>query len=136
MHLPAITATYLAVLALLYAALGLRVIRLRRRNRAGFGDGDNAELRCAIRCHANFAEYVPVIALMVAMLEASGSPALTIQLLMAALLLSRVLHPIGMHASPGTLPFNLGRVGGMAITITVLIASALLILSRISLTLF
>jgi hypothetical protein len=30
MHLPAITATYLAVLALLYAALGLRVIRLRR----------------------------------------------------------------------------------------------------------
>jgi uncharacterized membrane protein YecN with MAPEG domain len=48
MHLPAITATYLAVLALLYAALGLRVARLRRRKRAVFGDGDNAELRAAI----------------------------------------------------------------------------------------
>lgn len=136
MHLPAITATYLAVLALLFAALGLRVIQLRRRNRTGFGDGDNAELRAAIRCHANFAEYVPVIVLMVGVLEASGAPHATIHLLMAALLLARLLHPIGMHAAPGTLPFNLGRVAGMAITVTVLIASALLILSRISLTLF
>jgi hypothetical protein len=47
-----------------------------------------------------------------------------------------VLHPIGMHAAPGTPPFNLGRVAGMAITVTVPVASALLILSRISLTLF
>ena len=136
MHLPAITATYLAVLALLYAALGLRVARLRRRKRAVFGDGDNAELRAAIRGHANFAEYVPIIVLMVAILEASGSSALTIHLLMGALLLSRVLHPIGMHASPRTLQFNLGRVAGITITVTVLIAAALLILFRISLTLF
>jgi len=136
MHLPAITATYLAVLALLYAALGLRVARLRRRNRAGFGDGDNAELRAAIRAHANFAEYVPIIVLMVAFLEASGSPPLTVHLLMAALLLARVLHPIGMHASPRTLQFNLGRVAGIVITIAVLIAAALLILFRVSLTLF
>ena len=136
MHLPAITATYLAVLALLYAALGLRVARLRRRNRAGFGDGDNAELRASIRAHANFAEYVPIVVLMVAFLEASGSPPLTIHLLMAALLLARVLHPIGMHASPRTLQFNLGRVAGIVITIAVLIAAALLILSRTTLTLF
>jgi uncharacterized protein len=70
------------------------------------------------------------------MLEASGSSALTIHLLMAALLLARVLHPIGMHASPRTLQFNLGRVAGITITVTVLIAAALLILFRISLTLF
>jgi uncharacterized protein len=137
MHLPAITATYLAVLALLYAALGLRVARLRRRNRAGFGDGDNAELRAAIRGHANFAEYVPIIVLMVAMLEASGSSALTIHLLMGPLLLARVLHPIGMYApNSRTLQFNLGRVAGVVITIAVLLAAALLILTRISLTLF
>ena len=136
MHLPAITATYLAVLALLYAALGLRVAWLRRRKRAVFGDGDNTELRAAIRAHANFAEYVPIIMLMVAMLEASGSSALTVHLLMAALLLARLLHPIGMHARPRTLQFNLGRVAGILITIAVLVASALLVLSRISLTLF
>jgi uncharacterized membrane protein YecN with MAPEG domain len=136
MHLPAITATYLAVLALLYAALGLRVSRLRRRNRAGFGDGDNAELRSAIRAHAHFAEYVPIIVLMVALLEASGLSALIVHLLMAALLVARVLHPIGMYANSGTLRFRLGRVGGMALTIIVMVASALLTLTRISLTLF
>ena len=42
MQLPSITAAYLAMLALLYAALAIRVVQLRRRNRAGFGDGDNA----------------------------------------------------------------------------------------------
>ena len=136
MHLPAITATYLAVLALLYAALGLRVSRLRRANRAGFGDGGNAELRGAIRAHAHFAEYVPIIALMVALLETSGLGALTVHLLMAALLVARLLHPIGMYASSsGSLQFRLGRVGGMTLTIMVMVASALLILSRISLTL-
>src|ERR1700733_5030769 len=74
MHLPAITATYLAILALIYAALAIRVASLRRSKRAVFGDADNAELRAMIRSHANFAEYVPIITLMVALLEASGSP--------------------------------------------------------------
>jgi uncharacterized membrane protein YecN with MAPEG domain len=31
-------------------------VRLRRRNRVGFGDGENTALRCAIRAHAHFAE--------------------------------------------------------------------------------
>jgi uncharacterized protein len=39
---PLITATYVAVLALFYAVLSLQVVRLRRRNRVGFGDGENA----------------------------------------------------------------------------------------------
>jgi uncharacterized protein len=69
---PLITATYVAILALLYTLLTLQVVRLRRRYRVGFGDGENAALRCAIRAHAHFAEYVPIIALMAAMLEMSG----------------------------------------------------------------
>ena len=76
MHLPAITGLYLAILALLYVVLGLQVSRLRRGNRVLFGDGDNRALRSAIRAHANFIEYVPIITLMVAMLEMSGSSAI------------------------------------------------------------
>jgi len=72
MHLPSITSAYLAVLALLYAALTLQVIRLRQSNRAAFGDSGSPKLRSAIRAHAHFAEYVPITALMVAMLEISG----------------------------------------------------------------
>ena len=132
MHLPSITAAYLAVLALVYAGLGLQVVRLRRRNRVGFGDGGSVELRGAIRAHAHFAEYVPIIALMVAMLEMSGLPAARVHGLMGALLVARLIHPFGMNAKPQTLQFFIGRVGGMVITTAVMITCALLILSRLS----
>src|SRR5450631_587164 len=112
MHQTSITSAYLAVLALLYDVLALQVTRLRRGNRVLFGDGDNIKLRSAIRTHANFAEYVPIIALMVAMLEMSGMPAVRVHLLMAALLLARVLHPIGMYVGPRTWQFRVCRVGG------------------------
>ena len=132
MHLPSITSGYLAVLALLYATLCLRVVRLRRANKAAFGDGGNATLRSAIRAQAHFAEYVPITALMVAMLEMSGLAAIWVHLLMAALLVSRLLHPLGMYAAPNTLQFRIGRVGGITITLALLVTCALTILSRSS----
>lgn len=130
MHLPSITAIYLAVLALLYAALAIQVARLRQRDRAAFGDNGSIELRSAIRVHANFVEYVPIITLMVAFLEMSGLPAMRVHLLMGALVLSRLLHPLGMYARPNTLQFRIGRVGGITITFFVLISCAIAILWR------
>ena len=130
MHLPSITAVYLGILALLYAVLGLQVSRLRRGNKVLFGDGENIKLRSAIRAHANFAEYVPIIVLMVAILEMSGMPAARVHLLMGALLLARLLHPLGMYVGPRTLQFQICRVGGILLTVLVLIASAVLLLSR------
>ena len=131
MQLPSITSGYLAVLALIYAALGLRVAWLRRKNLALFGDDGNLQLRSAIRAHAHFAEYVPITALMVAMLEMSDAASLRIHLLMATLLIGRMLHPLGMYARPPTLQFQLGRIGGMTLTIVVMIASASQILLRL-----
>jgi uncharacterized membrane protein YecN with MAPEG domain len=128
---PLVTAAYVAVLALLYAVLSLQVVRLRRRNRVGFGDGGNAALCCAIRAHAHFAEYVPIVALMVAILEMSGLPAARVHTLMGSLLVARLLHPLGIYAKPGTLQFSIGRVGGMVITTLVMISCALLILRQV-----
>jgi uncharacterized membrane protein YecN with MAPEG domain len=130
MQTPSVTGFYLALLALVYAALALQVARLRRGNRVLFGDGENAKLRCAIRVHANFIEYVPIIALLVAMLEMSGLAAAWVHLLMGALLVARLLHPLGMYSKPGTWQFSAGRVGGIVITISVLIAAALFALAR------
>ena len=48
---------------------------------------------------------------MVAMLEMSGVAAMRVHLLMGALLLSRLLHPLGKYAAPSTLQF---RIGGSA----------------------
>jgi uncharacterized membrane protein YecN with MAPEG domain len=130
MHLPTITACYLAVLALLYVVLSLQVIRLRRMNRAAFGDSGNVALRSAIRAHAHFAEYVPITTLMVGFLEASGASAPRVHLLMGALVVARLLHPPGMYAAPDTFRFRIGRIGGVTITIGLLVTCALSILSR------
>ena len=130
MHLPTITGFYLAILGLLYVVLGLQVSRLRRGNRVLFGDGDNRELRSAIRAHANFAEYVPIIVLLVAVLEISGLPAMRVHLLMGALVLARLLHPLGMYVGPRTLQFQICRVGGISLTLLVLAAAAVMALTR------
>src|SRR5712671_2103987 len=130
MQTPSITGFYLALLALVYAALALQVVRLRRGNRVTFGDGENFRLRCAIRVHANFIEYVPIIALLVAMLEMSGTSAIRVHVLMGALLVSRLLHPLGMYSRPGTWQFGVGRIAGILITIAVLAAAAVSALLR------
>ena len=67
---------------------------------------------------------------MVAMLEMSGLGVTWVHLLMGALLLSRLLHPLGMYAAPNTLQFRVGRMGGITITFILLIACALAILAR------
>src|SRR5438046_809555 len=96
MQPPVITGFYLSILLLLYVVLGLQVSRLRRGNRVVFGDGDNIKLRSAIRAHANFAEYVPIIALMVGLIEVSGTAAAGVPLLVGARLLARRVHLVGV----------------------------------------
>jgi uncharacterized membrane protein YecN with MAPEG domain len=130
MHLPSITGFYLAILALIYAVLAIQVAELRRGNRVLFGDGENVRLRSAIRAHANFIEYVPIITLLVAMLEMSGMPATRVHLLMGALLVARLLHPLGMYWKPGTWQFGVGRIAGILITLAVLVAAAVSALTR------
>ena len=125
MKMPAITAFYLGILALIYAVMALRVAGLRRSNRALFGDAENTTLRTAIRVHANFIEYVPIIGLLVALLEMSGTSTTRVHILMGGLLLSRLLHPLGMAARPGTWQFNIGRVSGILLTIAVLISAGI-----------
>lgn len=110
LHLPSITAAYLAVLALLYAGLSLQIVRLRRKFRVTFGDGGNSELRNAIRAHSHFAEYVPMIALMVATLEIAGLPTIRVHILMGALLIARLLHPFEMYAKPLTTQFQIAAI--------------------------
>lgn len=130
MHMPAITGFYLGVLALLYVVLGLQVSRLRRGHRVVFGDGDNTRLRSAIRAHANFAEYVPIIVLLVALLEMSGLPVMRVHLLMGTLLVARLLHPLGMYVGPRSMQFQICRIGGITLTLLVLVAAAIMALRR------
>ena len=50
---------YAALLAVIFVALSVRTLLLRRRLGIAIGDGDDPRMLRAMRAHANFAEYVP-----------------------------------------------------------------------------
>jgi uncharacterized membrane protein YecN with MAPEG domain len=129
MKMPVISGFYLAILALLYVALSVRVIGYRRKVGAAFGDKEDPGLRSAIRAHAHFAEYVPLAMLMIMVVEMGQAAPLVVHGLCLLLVVARLAHPVGMYAKPGTPRFQ-GRVIGQALTMTTIILAALLLLWR------
>jgi uncharacterized protein len=117
-----ITSFYAGVLALLFAALSVRTLRLRRKLRVAVGDAGQPQLLRAMRVHANFAEYVPLCLLLVAFCESRGTPAAWLHVALAALTIGRLSHAYGVSQVDERFGF---RVFGVALTLAVLIASAL-----------
>jgi uncharacterized membrane protein YecN with MAPEG domain len=117
-----VTPVFAGLLALLYVALGVRVIRARNTFRISIGDKGNAALQRCIRVHSNFAEYVPMALLLLLTLELAGAASWTLWILGAALLAGRLLHAYGVSQDPEPLPF---RIAGMILTFSVLILTAL-----------
>jgi uncharacterized membrane protein YecN with MAPEG domain len=97
MTMPVITATYLRARPLYVPAFGSCANAPRQQDR--FRDGDNVYLRSAIRAHAHFAEYVPIIIIMNALLEMEGASAAQRHVLLGTLTVSRVLHPLACTRS-------------------------------------
>lgn len=122
-----VTPFYAALFALLFFALSVRTIRLRRRHQVAVGDAGNAELLRAIRVHSNFAEYVPLALLLVFMLEIDGASRVLIHLLSAVLLIGRVSHAYGVRKVEEDYRF---RVFGMACTFATLVGAAIFLLVR------
>ncbi len=118
---------YAAALALLFVALSVRTLRLRRKLPVPLGDGSNPLLLRARR-HANFAEYVPLGLLLIFFVEAGGASPWIVHALGACLLLGRVMHALGVSQERENSRY---RVLGMALTFTALLtASACLALAR------
>jgi uncharacterized membrane protein YecN with MAPEG domain len=116
---------YAGLLALLFVALSLRTLLMRRRLHIAVGDGGNPALLRAMRVHANFAEYVPLALVLISLVEATGARPLYVHLLGAAVLAGRVSHAIGVSRISEVYAY---RVFGMAMTFTPLIAAALRLL--------
>ena len=112
---------------LLFLYLSLRVMLQRRAQRIGIGAGGDPELQRRIRVHANFAEYVPLGLLVLALLELAGTRAEVLWTFGLALLGARLMHAAGLGGSSG---YSAGRAGGAALTLLVLAGMALLGLWR------
>ncbi|TGD94607.1 MAPEG family protein [Methylobacterium nonmethylotrophicum] len=132
MVFPSLTAAYGAVLALLFAGLSAWVMARRLSANVLHGDGGDAVLLHRARSQANFAEYVPLILLLVGLLEAQGASRVLVHGLLVVLLVGRVLHPFGMTAPANSARQFACRGGGILATFAVLVVAALALLLRLA----
>jgi uncharacterized protein len=130
MIFPATTAFFAGLLALVYLGMSGWVIGSRVSENVLFGDGGDDAVLKRIRAHANFSEYVPLALILIGLLEAGGSGHALVQGLLVALLIGRILHPIGMFAPPNSPRQFACRGGGILLTLAVLGVAAIALLLR------
>jgi len=119
---------YAAALAVMYVLLAGLVIRQRFKTRIGLGDGQQPDLVKVVRIHGNFAEYVPLLLVLLLILEIQQAALWQLHLIGALTLLGRISHAIGLSKSSGT---SLPRMVGMICTFSaLLIAPVLLVLGQ------
>lgn len=114
------------LLILLLVGLAFRVIANRRRHRVLFGDGGVEQMTVATRAFGNAAEYIPVGVGAVILLALLGYPAWAIHAVGGVLLAGRLIHGVGLSHGKGPGP---GRLIGMVLTVTALIAAAALLIA-------
>lgn len=118
-----VTPVYAGLITLLFVVLSFRVIGMRRSAHVGLGDGGNRILQRRLRAHGNFAEYVPLALLLMALAELQAAPLWALHLVGMVLIGGRLLHAFGVSREPETIKL---RVIGMAMTFAVLLAAALM----------
>jgi uncharacterized membrane protein YecN with MAPEG domain len=100
-------------------------VQNRKSAKVSLGDGGDALLQRAIRGQANFAEYVPLALLLLAILELSRFSIYLLHVIGIALVVARLLHgyALGFRSE-----FRFGRYWGAMLTFAVLIVEAVLCL--------
>jgi uncharacterized protein len=121
---PVIVPTYAAIFAFIYLVLSVQVILARRQVKTAIGTGGDVRLERKIRVHANFAEYVPFVLLLLSFVEMQGGPGWLIHLLCLVFLAGRAIHAYGV--SQVQEDYRL-RSTGMAITFGVIAVTALVL---------
>lgn len=98
--------------------LGLRISRMRLREKISVGDGGNPRLVARMRAQLNFAEYAPIVLILIALVELAVGPQLWLWIAAAAFILGRLLHAFGMDG------WMLGRRIGIAATMLIMLGLA------------
>lgn len=114
-----ITTLYASLLALLLLGLSIRVVQGRSTYRVNLGDGGNQSMQRRIRAQANFIEYVPMLLVLLALLEAAAMPGWLVHGFGATLLVARLLHGYAMAFTENWVP---GRFLGTLLSFVLLLA--------------
>lgn len=113
----AITSFYAALCAAILIALTFRVILERRRSTRAWGADRGSRLEHLSRAHGNFAEYAPMVLILMLLAEAQGAPDGLVHLIGLSLVAGRLLHAWGLSERPDRMVW---RVSGMVLTINAL----------------
>lgn len=107
-----------AAAAIINFWLGNRIGMLRHRHKISVGTGGNELLERRMRAQLNFAENVPLVLILLALIEAAGKGGAWLAPVGAAFMLGRVLHGLGMDGGSmewgravGTLATFLAEIG-------------------------
>jgi uncharacterized membrane protein YecN with MAPEG domain len=116
------------ILGLIFFGLTVWVVAERNKTKQMLGDGGSKTLEVAIRAHANFAEFVPLILILLACMAHQNANSTFMLVLCGALVLGRLLHPYGIRILTPNTP---RAIGAMLTWIVLLIASISTILLSI-----
>ena len=113
--MPQITVLYAGLLGLMAVVLSVLVGRYRTpsaEGRVSIGDGGRPEVLVAMRRHANFVEYVPLMLILIALLELNDVDGTVIHVMGATLVGVRASHAWGMQPDDARGIFRfIGAVG-------------------------
>ena len=123
-----ITGLYAGLLGLILLWLSFRVVMVvRARGEVSLGDDGNPEFTTLVRAQGNFVEYVPLAVLLLGIDELGGTSGMWLHVMGAALVLGRVMHPLGMRPTPGVSPL---RFLGTLLTWLVLLAASVIAIGQ------
>src|SRR5277367_2948959 len=124
--MPIVTALYAGLLGIIAVGVAFPPGMMRGKLNISVGDGGNPALLLAMRRHANFAEWVPLALILIALLELNGVSTRAIHALGAALVIARLLHAFGLKSDTVQ---SIGRgLGAMATALITVIASVWLVI--------
>ncbi len=118
MMLP-IALTTTGAAALVNFWLAWRIAQVRSDEKIWVGDGGSPRLIARMRAQLNFAEYAPVVLILIALIELARGTQLWLWVVAVVFILGRVLHGFGMDG------WRFGRTAAMICTAPVMIGLAL-----------
>ena len=126
-----VTSIIATLAALLYIALAMRVIGVRRSDKVSLGDAANKTLETRIRQHGNFNEYVPLALILMAIAELQNAPRLLLIVLGLAILGGRLAHVYGLENMHNAVGRKLRTYGMLSTFLSLVVLSLTLVLQTL-----
>ena len=127
-----VTAFFAGLLGFLFIALSVLIIKRRYALRAALGDAGDEDMKRRIRAHANFAEYVPLALILLAVGELNGQHKWVLAVFGTLLVLGRISHAYSLIVAEVRNPRNFAfrTVGMISTFLTIGVLSLLVLIGR------